>query len=232
MPAARAAFPSGSTLGQLRPFGLTRADTCVRFRQLLFLGEPSRGTQALLPDRDAAAGADAHDGPAAGRAIEILDLVGGAHEAPADATIRVLLGPTCRDPDCPAMTVHQVDVALSVGRQAVERARLEGIDRLIVHSLGSAERTGALRRGLRLGMVPYTLLRHCGGLEHAAAIGAVLAAAQLGLPLIAAGDSAAAAAQLAVAINTGAAAWLIGAGRPRSRQPACSDPGVMADTTA
>jgi len=124
--------------------------------------------------------------------------------------IRMPLGPTVRDRRrCPAMSIHQVDVALSAGRQAVERARLHQTALLVAQAVGSDCRTLTLGQQLARHPSAYQTLRHHGGLEHAALTGAALAAAQLGLPLILAGPAARIAAGLAIAINARAADWVL-----------------------
>jgi nicotinate-nucleotide--dimethylbenzimidazole phosphoribosyltransferase len=142
--------------------------------------------------------------------IEILEMRGTGHGIASDDRIRMPLGPTARDRrGCPAMSIHQVDVALSAGRQAVERARLQQTALLVAQAVGSECRARTLGQQLTRHPSPYQTLRHHGGLEHAALIGAALSATQLGLPLILAGPAARIAADLAIAINARAADWVL-----------------------
>lgn len=147
-----------------------------------------------------------------------------------------------------AMTVHQLDRALSAGRQAVERAKLDGVELVAVGSAGIG--TGATNRAWGAWLAeetatigscgshdgwkpmqrqrrtrcrvsdaipaqhadaskdPYTALRYLGGFEHAALVGAMLSAAQLGLPLLSLGSSASVAARLAVRLNGSIEPWV------------------------
>jgi len=147
----------------------------------------------------------------------------------------------------PAMTYHQLDRALSVGRQAVERAKLDRVHCIALQGAGAGaattnqvwlsvlgkdtgagvpallngadprlgrRRAGAstcqaiLARHARVLHQPYPALRHLGGLEHAALVGAALAAAQLGLPVLGMGPSASIGVSLAVRLNASIAPWV------------------------
>lgn len=134
-----------------------------------------------------------------------------------------------------AMDGHQLDRALSAGRQAVERAKLEGVALLLAQGGGTG--TGAQitnrawRHLLNAGGLgeredpdtalilarhaetlewadPYQALRCLGGFEHAALVGSALAAAQLGLAWRAVGTSARIAMLLALRLNPSVRAWL------------------------
>jgi hypothetical protein len=147
-----------------------------------------------------------------------------------------------------AMTAHQLDRALSAGRQAVERAKLDGVGLIVVSGAGDglarantnwmgglageaaasgssvwADATKPVQRPLRslrgisealparnasLPPDPYMALRYLGGFEHAALVGAMLSAAQLGLPVLALGSSAQIAMRLAVGINGSIGPWV------------------------
>ena len=195
--------PYGGLLELLQGLG-------VRFRQLIFVGDTDRaGLDAASPTRLGPALIEPDTGTATAH-IEILDMRGTGLSTAIVGRIRMPLGPTVRDRrGCPAMSVHQVDVALSAGRQAVERARLQQTALLVAQTVGSDCRTLTLGQQLARHPSPYQTLRHHGGLEHAALTGAALAAAQLGLPLILAGPAARIAAGLAIAINAPAADWVL-----------------------
>jgi hypothetical protein len=148
-----------------------------------------------------------------------------------------------------AMTAHQLDRALSAGRQAVERAKLDGVGLIVVSGAGGglarananwmawlageaaasgsssvwADGTNSVQRPLRslrgisetlparhasLPPDPYMALRDLGGFEHAALAGAMLSAAQLGLPALALGSSAHIAMRLAMGINGSIGPWV------------------------
>jgi nicotinate-nucleotide--dimethylbenzimidazole phosphoribosyltransferase len=144
------------------------------------------------------------------------------------------LGPGTRDSRLgPAMDAHQLDRALSAGRQAIERAKLEGVALILAHGeagAGAQSTNRAWRHLLDGGVVehpdadaalirerhaetleradPYQALRCLGGFEHAALVGSALAAAQLGLAWRAVGTSAWIASLLALRLNPSARAWL------------------------
>ncbi len=132
-----------------------------------------------------------------------------------------------------AMDSHRLDRALSAGRQAIERAKLEGVAAIsargggagagmtnrawhrLLNAGGSVELEDpdvALilkRHATALGRAdPYQALRCLGGFEHAALVGSALAAAQLGLPWWAVGASARIAVLLALRLNPSARPWL------------------------
>jgi len=195
--------PYGGLLELLQGLG-------VRFRQLVFVGDTDRaGLDAASSARRGPALIEPDIGTDTAP-IEILDMRGTGLGIATDSRIRMPLGPTVRDRrGCPAMSIHQVDVALSAGRQAVERARLQQTALLVAQAVGNECLTPTLGQRLAGDSSPYQTLRHHGGLEHAALTGAALAAAQLGLPLILAGPAARIAADLAIAINARAADWVL-----------------------
>jgi len=103
------------------------------------------------------------------------------------------------------LTRHRFEVALSRGRQAVERARLAGAAWLIGESSGDDPR--ALAAALASGACGYALLRRHGQAAHAALVGATVAAAQLGLYWSPRGTGAGLAARLAVCLHPGVRDW-------------------------
>ncbi|MFP4279261.1 MAG: nicotinate-nucleotide--dimethylbenzimidazole phosphoribosyltransferase [Halochromatium sp.] len=132
-----------------------------------------------------------------------------------------------------AMDSHRLDRALSAGRQAIERAKLEGVAAISARGGGTGARitNRAWYRLLNAGDLveredtdvalilkrhaaaldradPYRALRCLGGFEHAALVGSALAAAQLGLPWWAVGASARIAVLLALRLNPSARPWL------------------------
>lgn len=75
---------------------------------------------------------------------------------------------------------HRIDVALSVGRHAVERAKLAQRNLLIVDTFSALEMTSPLAQyDCASGDIYYKL--NCGNLALAVLVGMVIASAQLGL---------------------------------------------------
>lgn len=128
---------------------------------------------------------------------------------------------------------HRLDVALSAGRHAAERAKLAGITHLIgvapsVHAstdwwLGTANVSVSYaahevpfldrcldpcRSEPPACFDPYDALRCCGRPEIAALVGVAIAAAQMGLPLSLPDPAGSIAALAAVGLNPGVRAWL------------------------
>jgi nicotinate-nucleotide--dimethylbenzimidazole phosphoribosyltransferase len=128
---------------------------------------------------------------------------------------------------------HRLDVALSAGRHAAERAKLAGVRHLIGvapsvrsaigrHAACEMPCLGRNRPGGNAGSDPYDALG-CRGLpEVAALVGVAIAAAQMGIPLCLPDPAGGVATDLAVRLNPGVRAWLdaIPAAMPASpRQP-------------
>jgi nicotinate-nucleotide--dimethylbenzimidazole phosphoribosyltransferase len=124
---------------------------------------------------------------------------------------------------------HDLDVALSAGRHAAERAKLAGVERLIAMAPSvclAGERppptTGldARCRAVQLPCFdrccpkvsacfdPYDALCCLGGPEIAALAGIAIAAAQMGIPFCLPGSAGSFAAEAAVGLNPGVRAWL------------------------
>lgn len=168
-----------------------------------------------------------------------------------------------------AMDGHQLDLALSAGRHAVERAKLDGVALIWAQGVGAgasmtnqvwrqqlrqwpnlfmpgdaagdaavdaasilafskgswrhhkqseplagAETSDSdvvlvLKRHSRRLSDPYEALGCIGGFEHAALVGSALAAAQLGLPWVAVGESGDIARLLALRLNPSVEPWLL-----------------------
>lgn len=96
------------------------------------------------------------------------------------------------------LSVHECDLALSLGRHAVERACLAGIDELMswvpaVHPRPEAD--------------PYRWLRHCGDLRLVALAGLCLAATQLGVRLQLCGPGALLLSEQLICLHPGVQHW-------------------------
>ncbi|CRI67133.1 hypothetical protein THIOKS140005 [Thiocapsa sp. KS1] len=114
---------------------------------------------------------------------------------------------------------HRLDVALSAGRHAAERAKLAGVRRLIgvAPSVCSAIGPNAAyampclarnRPSGGAGSDPYDALG-CRGLpEVAALVGVAIAAAQMGIPLCLPDPAGGVATDVAVRLNPGVRSWL------------------------
>lgn len=130
-----------------------------------------------------------------------------------------------------ALDKHQLDVALSVGRHAAERAKLAGRVLLI----GSGE-VGVRPPGVTVHdpmsldemptsvtwCDPYLALRQQGCFAVAALVGMAIAGAQIGLPVLLHGESGRFAATIARRLHLGLGAWLSllpGSGRVASDPP-------------
>ncbi len=107
----------------------------------------------------------------------------------------------------PWLDKHGVDFALSVGRQAVERARLSGIDSLVCRSLPPAWARVAKAQAPELA-VSITGALSAAGPTVTALVGACIAASHIGIPTRSSGDAAEQALRLALAINPAAATWV------------------------
>jgi NaMN:DMB phosphoribosyltransferase len=167
-----------------------------------------------------------------GMSGSVLDL-GRDHRCALDQPAQhVDLGPGTADSRfAAAMDSHQLDLALSAGRQAVERAKLDGISRLWAQGAGlGAELTNqawwrllstgqwasgpasigsrSMARHADQRVDAYQALRCMGGFEHAALVGSALAAAQLGLRWRPIGETAVIAMLLARSLNPSVQPWL------------------------
>ena len=105
------------------------------------------------------------------------------------------------------MDKHRLDVALSVGRHAAERARLAGRGLLI----GTGQGPLAPDPGRSPGawQDPYLALGRQGSFALAALVGMAVAAAQMGMPVLLQGRAGRLAAGLAVRLHPGVAGWLL-----------------------
>ncbi len=115
---------------------------------------------------------------------------------------------------------HQLDVALSRGRQAAERLKLDGCQGLVLFCWG--EEGGALAaEGCCHYPAPtvYRYLQKLGDPKTAALTGAVIASAQMGLWIYPASQGARFAARLASGLNPGVRLWLAAAEDQRFRDP-------------
>jgi nicotinate-nucleotide--dimethylbenzimidazole phosphoribosyltransferase len=76
---------------------------------------------------------------------EILRLGGSGGTSCCESMVHLCLGPARADPRRgPALDIHQLDLALSAGRHAVERAKLAGIALVAARGAGPGEHTAAL----------------------------------------------------------------------------------------
>lgn len=124
---------------------------------------------------------------------------------------------------------HGLDIALSAGRHAAERAKLAGVGRLIAMapSLCTAAAWQLPRAGADAGYAAlrlpcpdrslpdalahvdfYDALRCRGRSEIAALVGVAIAAAQMGIPFCLPDSAGGVAAEAAVGLNPGVRAWL------------------------
>jgi nicotinate-nucleotide--dimethylbenzimidazole phosphoribosyltransferase len=114
--------------------------------------------------------------------------------------------------DSATMDKHRLDVALSLGRHAAERAKLAGCDLLIVAAVGKRE-TALTQADLiwrtSVAHDPYEALRHLGSGEIAALVGAMIAGAQIGVPVLSRGAGARLAALVASCLHPNLGDWLI-----------------------
>ncbi|BCU07449.1 hypothetical protein Atep_21260 [Allochromatium tepidum] len=107
---------------------------------------------------------------------------------------------------------HRLDVALSRGRHAAERAKLAGCCKLLCLGIGADDALDdrqpfATSRPTR--QAAYAGLRRIARFEIAALTGALIAGAQMGLQAYPGGRQARFAAELALALNPGVRDWLI-----------------------
>ncbi|WP_157174478.1 nicotinate-nucleotide--dimethylbenzimidazole phosphoribosyltransferase [Thiocystis violascens] len=125
-----------------------------------------------------------------------------------------------------ALDKHRLDIALSLGRHAVERAKLAGCDLLVGWGRETrcdrAETAGAnvLRPqapdrcpaepdwDVRASGDPYEALRLMGSPELAAFVGILIAGAQIGLPVLLPGADASIAARVASSLHPHLGEWL------------------------
>lgn len=118
---------------------------------------------------------------------------------------------------------HQLDVALSRGRQRIERARLTGIRALQLATseclrMESSDLNNALSHELTQ-MAAYQLLMRHGSVNLAAVVGAAIAAAQLCMSARITGPDAWTIQQLSLAMNPDAEPWLRIPGNPNHIRP-------------
>ena len=117
-------------------------------RRRLRVGEPVPSWRPWLQEAPTADGAgSAEIGLAMPETLsqEILHLGGSGQCSASSPTAHLRLGAGRADPRCgPALDIHQVDVALSAGRHAVERARLAGIDLVAVRGQDAEGHTATL----------------------------------------------------------------------------------------
>ncbi len=99
---------------------------------------------------------------------------------------------------------HRLDIALSIGRHAAERARLAGARHLIGVATGMAERSAA-----PIPSDPYERLRTDGRVEIAALVGAAIACAQIGLQVSLPDRIGGLAAAMAIRLNPSIGDWLV-----------------------
>ena len=101
---------------------------------------------------------------------------------------------------------HRLDVALSAGRHAVERASLAHCGLLI--GVGQGGRKAGREQPVGILDDPYDALRRWGDGELAALVGMVIAGAQIGVPVRLGGVNASLAARVAMALHPDVADWL------------------------
>lgn len=109
------------------------------------------------------------------------------------------------------LDTHRLDVALSAGRHAVERAKLAGCVRLLgIGQPGSRDQIAinGLTRALQNGVEPYQALRRWGDFTTAALTGMAIAGAQIGVRIQLQGAGAPLAIWAATAIHPGVGRWL------------------------
>jgi nicotinate-nucleotide--dimethylbenzimidazole phosphoribosyltransferase len=100
---------------------------------------------------------------------------------------------------------HRLDIALSIGRHAAERARLAGARHLIALATGMTECLVAPTRS-----DPYERLRDDGQVEIAVLVGAAIACAQIGLQVSLPHRLGGLAAAMAIRLNPSISDWLTG----------------------
>ncbi|MBK5963605.1 hypothetical protein CCR95_05760 [Thiocystis minor] len=111
------------------------------------------------------------------------------------------------------LDIHRLDVALSLGRHAAERAKLAGRDLLVVlgpseHGLASEAIRADSAWHASLSDDSYEALRRLGSVEIAARVGALIAGAQIGLPVLLQGTDAGAARRVACCLHPQLGEWL------------------------
>ncbi len=137
------------------------------------------------------------------RHIEIIDAAGDGLSPDADAQ------------SATGMDKHRLDVALSLGRHAAERAKLAGYDALCAGAYPPCTfRSQHCSVWINAFTDPYETLRTLGRCDIAALVGMMIAGAQIGLPALLPGINATLAACLAIRLHQ----WSM-PGRQNSRQP-------------
>lgn len=174
-----------------------------RVRVVLFLTDQShRESRIATLDDDFPPGLPRH----ADCDIEMLDA--GSLGWPEPLLDWANLGSDVKSPrqEAPiALDTHRLDVALSAGRHAVERARLAGCVRVI--GVGQCAPM-SLMRALQAGKDPYDALRRWGEFEIAALTGMAIAGAQIGVQVRLHGRAARPAALAATALHPDLGNWL------------------------
>ena len=124
---------------------------------------------------------------------------------------------------------HRLDVALSRGRHAAERAKLAGCCKLLCLGIGiddALDDRHPLATSRPTRHAAYAGLRRIARFEIAALTGALIAGAQMGLQAYPSGRQARFAAELALALNPGVRDWLIDSPgamhQPLRISPTCS----------
>lgn len=159
--------------------------------------------------------------------IEILDAgTHGQSGAGASRACDRVLSATGGSRNRHALDKHRLDVALSLGRHAVERAKLAGCELLVgwgretrsdrAETAGSnalrprAPDLGPAEPGwdARASSDPYEALRLMGSPELAAFVGILIAGAQIGLPVFLPGTDAGIAARVAAGLHPNLGEWL------------------------
>lgn len=149
--------------------------------------------------------------PAIQTAASIIPVTPGpTHRGATEPLIEIL---DLSDPGCiDRLDKHRLDIALSLGRHAAERARLAGARHLIVLASGMTERLAAPTPP-----DPYEQLRAFGQVEIAALVGTAIACAQIGLQVSLPDRLGGLAAATALRLNPSIRDWLMGDGGQPSR---------------
>ncbi len=149
--------------------------------------------------------------PAIQTAASIIHATPGpTHRGSTEPLIEIL---DLSDPGCiDRLDKHRLDIALSLGRHAAERARLAGARHLIGLSNGMTERLAAPTPS-----DPYEHLRALGQAEIAALVGAAIACAQIGLQVSLPDRLGGLATAMALRLNPSIRDWLADDGGRPSR---------------
>jgi nicotinate-nucleotide--dimethylbenzimidazole phosphoribosyltransferase len=201
--------------GDVAPEGAGRDWKSVcRIRVVLLVAERAPVSMSRNGTRAAALGARPRDGGVLSTLldslehdIEILGLGTPVRFGPCASSPK--RAPCHRRP----LDKHRLDVALSLGRHAAERAKLAGRELLVGLGQDWRGRTSdALRADpawrASLADAPYEALRRLGSRETAVCVGALIAGAQIGLPVLLQGRYAAAARRVACCLHPRLGEWL------------------------